>query len=230
MHDVRVFWDSVADIYVDTNDQISEVHNQRFIEAVKYLEPQEGESILNIWSRDGGAIPYLRNLNRKFSLVNCELSPNMIRIGKKNCPEEHFAETSLHEFPFANSKFDRILSLETLEHVPRPELFLQEVNRVLKKGGLLVMSTPPATAEVVRWVYELFFKDHGEGPHTFWSSYTVKKMLSSAGLMLNKHRGTVFMPIDFPLFQKAEQILDPLLQIPFIREFGIRQFYVATKE
>ena len=38
------------------------------------------------------------------------------------------------------------------------------------------------------------------------------------------------MPIDVPFLRKAEQILDPILQIPFIREFGIRQFYVATKD
>lgn len=230
MQDVRAFWDSVADIYVDTNDQISEVHNQRFTEAAKFLEGLKGNHILNVWSRDGGAIPNIRKLNKNFNLVNCELSPNMIRIGKKNFPNESFAEISLHNFPFRDEKFDMVLSLETLEHVPKPELFLKEVRRVLKKGGTLVMSTPPATAEIVRWVYELFFTDHGEGPHKFWSSYSVKKMLSNVGLKLIDHRGTVFMPIDVPFLRKAEQILDPLLQIPLLREFGIRQFYVATKE
>jgi ubiquinone/menaquinone biosynthesis C-methylase UbiE len=230
MADVRAFWDSVADIYVEENDKISEVHNQRFTEAVKYLEPWGGENILNIWSRDGGAISYLRKLNRNFNLVNCELSHKMINISKKNFTRENFAECSLHEFPFTDEKFDLVLSLETLEHVPKPELFLKEVGRVLKKGGVLVMSTPPATAEIVRKIYELFFTDHGEGPHKFLSSFSVKRMLSTAGFKLINHRGTVFMPIDFPVFRKTEQKLDPLFQIPFIREFGIRQFYVATKE
>jgi len=230
MADVRSFWDSVADIYVDENNKISEVHNQRFTEAVNYLEVGTGDNILNIWSRDGGAIPYLRTLNPNFNLINCELSPKMIRIGKRGFPEENFAECSLHQFPFGDERFDRVLSLETLEHVPDPERFLKEIRRVLKNDGLLVMSTPPATAEIVRTVYELFFTDHGEGPHKFLSSYMVNKMLSNSGFRLVKHKGTVFMPLDFPLFRKMEQILDPLLQIPFIREFGIRQFYVATKE
>jgi ubiquinone/menaquinone biosynthesis C-methylase UbiE len=230
MEDVRAFWDSVADIYEDENEKISEVHNQRFTEAMKYLEVSKGKNILNIWSRDGGAISYLRELNNSYFLVNCELSQNMIKISKKKFPRELFVECSLHEFPFSDERFDCVLSLETLEHVPEPELFLEEVRRVLNRGGRLVMSTPPSTAEIIRKIYELFFTDHGEGPHKFRSSHAVKRMLSKSGFKLINHRGTVFMPIDYPFFRKTEQILDPFLQIPFVREFGIRQFYVATKE
>ena len=230
MYDVRNFWDSVADIYERENEKIDTVHNQRFTEAIKYLKVSGEKKILNIWSRDGGAIPFLRKVDPNFNIFNCELSPKMIRIGKQRYPQESFVECSLHSFPFADEKFDHVLSLETLEHVPKPEMFLSEIKRVLKKKGTLVMSTPPATAEIVRKVYELFFTDHGEGPHKFWSSYAVKKMLSEVGFKLIHHKGTVFLPIDIPFLKKVEQSLETVLQIPFLREFGIRQFYIATKE
>jgi SAM-dependent methyltransferase len=38
-------------------------------------------------------------------------------------------------FPFQNGEFDSVLTSEVLEHVFNPEVFLSEVNRVLKGGA-----------------------------------------------------------------------------------------------
>lgn len=43
---------------------------------------------------------------------------------------------------------DLVVSFETIEHLPEPELFLDEARRVLAPGGLLIVSTPN------RWVYD----------------------------------------------------------------------------
>lgn len=44
--------------------------------------------------------------------------------------------------PFADSEFDVVVSFETIEHVPDYQLFLRELRRVLRPGGLAVLSTP----------------------------------------------------------------------------------------
>lgn len=44
--------------------------------------------------------------------------------------------------PFANNFFDGVVSLETIEHLPDYDRFLQEVNRVLKPKGTFILSTP----------------------------------------------------------------------------------------
>lgn len=232
MKDVRDFWDGVADIYERENNDIKvyAFHYQRFIEAVKYIDASGDKYILNMWSRTGSAIDFLRKLNPDVNIFNCELSHNLSKIAKKNYPEEYFAESSLHELPFADDKFDYVLSLETLEHVPDPILFLREVKRVLKKGGVLVMSTPAATTEILRRFYELFFSDHGEGPHKFLSSWSVKKLISDADLTLKKHKGTIFLPVTLFGIYKIGELLEPILQFPLTREWGIRQFYIAVNE
>lgn len=48
-----------------------------------------------------------------------------------------------HALPFASSSFDVVLCLETIEHVPQPELLGPEIMRVLKPGGLCMITTPP---------------------------------------------------------------------------------------
>ena len=51
---------------------------------------------------------------------------------------------SVAKLPFENEQFDVVISFETIEHVDETtqNLFLKEIGRVLKKDGLLIMSTP----------------------------------------------------------------------------------------
>ncbi len=55
--------------------------------------------------------------------------------------------------PFKNGEFDRVLSLETLEHVSEPLKFLQELHRVSTDDARLVLSCPPATSELPYRIY-----------------------------------------------------------------------------
>lgn len=49
---------------------------------------------------------------------------------------------TVEELPFPDYYFDMIVSFETIEHVEHPEKFLQEIHRVLKPGGMIVLSCP----------------------------------------------------------------------------------------
>ncbi len=44
--------------------------------------------------------------------------------------------------PFENDSFDTCMATEVLEHCPEPEVFLKEVYRVLKPGGVLFFTVP----------------------------------------------------------------------------------------
>ncbi len=44
--------------------------------------------------------------------------------------------------PFKNSSFDVVTSLANLEHLPNPEYSLEEIHRILKPGGLLLLTVP----------------------------------------------------------------------------------------
>ena len=44
--------------------------------------------------------------------------------------------------PFGNDSFDTIISTEVLEHVEKPWLMVKEIRRVLKPGGVCILSTP----------------------------------------------------------------------------------------
>jgi len=50
------------------------------------------------------------------------------------CESEHL--------PFQDASFDTVLCTQVLEHVPRPWLAASEMARVLKPGGMLILSCP----------------------------------------------------------------------------------------
>lgn len=55
------------------------------------------------------------------------------------------------ELPFADATFDRVICAEVLEHIPDYESVLAEIRRVLKPGGMLVVSVPRFVPEWVCW-------------------------------------------------------------------------------
>ena len=227
--EVREFWDTVVNKYESSHVNIESTHHQRFEEAVQHLDLKSCDRVLNIWCRTGEAIPYLREKCPTINLHNLEVSPNFISIAKERFPKEAFGETNFINLDFEDNFFDFVLSLETLEHVPEPSQFLKEIHRVLKKGGTLVMSLPPATAEFPHKIYSLFVDDHGEGPHRFLTSKTVKNLLTEAGFRLTLHKGTLLVPLGPVLLQRlGERIIDKF-QNTFLSEFGIRQFFIAEK-
>lgn len=46
------------------------------------------------------------------------------------------------EMPFADNTFDYVLLMEVVEHLRNPYTVISEINRIIKKGGSLIISTP----------------------------------------------------------------------------------------
>lgn len=59
------------------------------------------------------------------------------------------------KLPFENNELKSIVMLNVFHHIPRPYLFLQESERVLEKGGKVVM-IEPANSALGRFIYKRF--------------------------------------------------------------------------
>lgn len=230
IEEVRQFWDSVSPIYESSNSKVGYVHIQRFEKALEFGDVKPGQTILNIWSRTGSLIPYIRK-QPNINLHNREVSPKMAEIAKNKFPEENFKLTDLKDLSdFSDNTFDRIFSLETLEHTPEPLKLLQEFNRTLKPGGILIMSLPPKGFEIPTRIYDLFFENHGEGPHRFLWPKEVKSLLKESGLTLSQHKPAIILPlISDRLTRLSEKILTGLFGRTPIANFGVRHFYICKK-
>ena len=206
-------------------------HDQRFRFSIRHLGLAQGIRILNISSRDGEATDYILKEDPSCKVINAEISGKLISVAERRRPGIRQQKIdSYSSLPFEDQYFDRVLTLETLEHVADPLAFLRELYRVSTEGALLVLSCPPATSEIPYRIYTLLFGGHGEGPHRFPPSRRVKRMLAITGWNLLHHKGTVLFPVGPAWFRRFGEWILERCQRTFISELGIRQFYVCNKK
>lgn len=91
-----------------------------------------------------------------------------VEVAKQRYPDIVFVESELEKTPFESEFFDAIVSCDTLEHVRDEIACLNEMFRILKPGGALVITTP----------HKGLFSFMDPGNSIQWVEYFVKKNLS----------------------------------------------------
>lgn len=74
------------------------------------------------------------------TMLATDYSDGMIAQAKKgDCPANlHFEVADAAKLPYANDSFDAVLIANALHIIPEPEKVLQEIDRVLRPGGILI--------------------------------------------------------------------------------------------
>ncbi len=228
--DVEAHWDSVASIYVAENDKLKETHDQRFIQSVDYLQLGASQKVINISSRDCEANDFIIKAEPTVEVINTEISSGLMEEAIKYRPYVTQKKIDTYSsLPFADESFDKVLTLETLEHVEQPLQFLLELHRIAKPGAIMVLSCPPATSEIPYQLFTFLFGGHGEGPHKFPSSRTVKKWFSLTNWRLVEHKGTLLVPVGPKFIRNFGEKIISSCQGTLVAELGIRQFFVCEK-
>jgi len=86
------------------------------------------------------------SLTRSFSVKSfgLDLAFSPLKIASKTLKESDFTNANIFCVPFPDESFDIITMWEVLEHLPKysEQLAFQELNRILRPGGHLLISTP----------------------------------------------------------------------------------------
>lgn len=77
-----------------------------------------------------------------------------------------FARADMNEpLPWPDGTFDAVVCIDGIEHLERPFDFVLECHRILRPGGMLLLSTPNISALRSRWRYLLTgFHNKGKTP------------------------------------------------------------------
>lgn len=84
----------------------------------------------------------------------CEIYPEIIGLDVLPAPWLDVVGDG-EQLPFADRSFDNLVMLDVLHHLPRPRAFFTEAQRVLRRGGRIVMIEPGITP--LSWPFLNFF-------------------------------------------------------------------------
>jgi len=127
------------------------------------LQPfvQEGAKILDFGAGKGHMVQrigeYAKLLNIKPSelIFPCEVEPDFFLYKEVECTPIKLDS----KIPFEDNYFDAVYAIEVLEHTSRPYDFIVEAYRVLKPGGILIISVPNISHILSR--FSVFFSGFG---------------------------------------------------------------------
>jgi SAM-dependent methyltransferase len=103
------------------------------------LIPDETEMVLDIGCGGGH---FLRELQSNGDLIGLDISKNLTYFGKRLVNKATFIIGDAQHLPIRNDSISIAVSIEVLEHVKVPLLAIEEINRILRPGGIGIIVVP----------------------------------------------------------------------------------------
>lgn len=100
------------------------------------------------------------HLRKKYKIYGVDGEPEVIQICKYLYPKAKYKIGDLYNLDYKDSQFNAVIMREVIEHFKKPETAVKEVNRVLKPGGLYILTTPNYSnllTHVIEHTYNRFF-------------------------------------------------------------------------
>ena len=181
----------------DAADELSLAQWHR--SALDLAPPLAGRDVLEVGC---GVGDFSISLSRAGAHVTgVDFSPRGIELAQQKARHHGqpvaFRVADAQALPFANDSFDVVFSCECLEHVPEPRRMLSELHRVLKPGGVLILTTENySNALVLGWLVSMVRRQpfnsgtHAQPIEHFFVFWRVRKWIEQAGLAVDRLTGT----------------------------------------
>ena len=157
--------------------------------------------VLDLGSGNGYLAGFLNE--KGFSVVGCERDAEGVKISRETYKNIKFYNLGVEDDPskvLSEELFDAVVSTEVIEHLYQPSNLTSFANLVLKKNGILVISTPyhgwfknVLLSLLNKW--DFHHHPNRDGGHIkFWSKKTLTKLLNDRGFNLIEFHGAGRVP------------------------------------
>ena len=118
-----------------------------------------------------------------------DLSPEMLEIAKEKLGDAaSLAEGSADCLPYGNDQFDVVTCIQSFHHYPYPQKAMEEVYRVLKPGGLYILSDTGCSG-LAKWMQNhIFLKLMKSGDYAVYDRKDIESMMRKSKLQVVESR------------------------------------------
>ena len=187
------FWDKNAGRY----DRFMRKDRAAYDEMYELIRPVvRHKTVLELATGTGLIAKHI--VNAATHIEATDASAEMITEAKRTRSAKlHFSVQDMFRLPYANQSFNVVIVSNALHIVPQPEKALQEIKRVLKDDGVLIVPTfTHAGNSFFGKVKAFFMKLAGFPLHSKWTSEEYLTFLRQNGWTVRK---SVVLKASFPL-------------------------------
>ncbi|MFW9878001.1 MAG: class I SAM-dependent methyltransferase [Candidatus Thorarchaeota archaeon] len=166
--------------------RISPVYRNKMEFVSGYL-PDKGE-LLDIGC--GGGLYFFMYDDKGLNYVGVDPDKNFV--------SEKIMLGNAEKLPFEDSSFNCVVCADVMEHVDDPVLSIKEINRVLKKGGKLILTTPnekfPFVYDPINWIFnkagiKIPIGLWAWGHRRLYTEENIKELVENNGFTINHYEG-----------------------------------------
>ena len=202
-----------------------------------------GKKILDVGCGNGDFANYLA-LNYNADITAVDFSTESIKIAnlkkeKFKAATNTFMVADAKALPFADGVFDYAVSCECLEHVPDPQKMIDELYRVVKKNGVVILTTENYSNAYAYYIafLKLAGKQFDSGSSVqpiehFFVFWKIKKKFLNAGFSNVKTFSKQYVMLLLPGMAPSTFTIDDVkgkVMKKLLKPFGRRFTYVALK-
>ena len=114
--------------------------HQRLLQSYYLAQDKVKGDLLEIGCGEGRGVHLLQDKVNSFT--GLDKIAEVVESLTDKYPEAVFKQTNIPPLEFADEQFDTVISFQVIEHIKKDGEYLKEIARVLKPGGVAMITTP----------------------------------------------------------------------------------------
>jgi len=175
------------------------------VQAIRIFYP-DPERILDLGTAEGRMLSRIKDKYPSTLCVGLEYSPELLDLGIALFQDISFIRADAQNMSFfKDASFDVIVAAAIIEHLKNPGEMLRESSRILKPGGILIITTPHPIWDKIAGALGMI-----RGTHQ--STMSLRSLIDLCGkenFGVLKNKGFMISPIGFP----GELLIEELFSI-----------------
>lgn len=188
---------------------------QEVIKSINESHSDDIKSILDVGAADGLMLFALMKKYPQARCVGIEYSQDLVRIARRDVGIEVF-QADAQNLPFKKETFDIVIATAIIEHLIHPQGMILESFRVLRKDGVLILTSPvPFWEDIAVMIGHLKGNQH----YRTMNIRKLNEIISNGGFKILKGQKFMLFGLGMPFEFSMERIFKNLkLDLFFVNQ------------